>query len=131
MLPIHVVKKRLELLQADLQEIVLELRNLVAAVAPDVTEKIHSRGFSYYFEGRGGPVSAGICQINIHSDHIRLGFIHGAFLPDPNGLLVGEPKYKKHVRIRSYAEADWEYYQELIRASAAFDPYTLSQAGRS
>jgi hypothetical protein len=120
------VEKLLGTVPLNLQEIVLELRNLVAEVAPDVTEKIHSRGFSYYFESRGGPVKAGLCQINIHPDHIRLGFIHGAFLPDPLGLLVGEPRYKKHIRIHSYAAADWEYYKDLLRASAAFDVLTLS-----
>jgi len=126
LLPTRTIQKLIETIPSELQEIVLELRNLVAGVAPDATEKIHSRGFSYYFEGRGGPVSAGICQINIHHDHIRLGFIHGAFLPDPGGLLVGEPRYKKHVRIHSFADADWEAYAALIRHSARFDPYTLS-----
>lgn len=126
MLPTHSIHKMLANLPPDLQEIVLELRNLVAEVAPEASEKIHSRGFSYYYEQRGGPVSAGICQIGIFSDHIRLGFIHGSFLPDPKRLLVGEPRYKKHVRITGYATADWDYYRELIKASAAFDPYTLS-----
>jgi len=124
MLPTRSIEKLIESVQPGLQEIVLELRNLVAEVAPEATEKIHSRGFSYYFADHGGPVSAGICQINIHSDHVRLGFIHGAFLPDPKGMLVGEPKYKKHLRIQSYDQADWDYFKELIRASAAFDPYT-------
>jgi len=126
MLPTHTIERLLATVPAELQEIVLELRSLVATVAPDATEKIHSKGFSYYFEQRGGPVSAGICQIGIHSDHIRLGFIHGAFLPDPKRLLVGEPKYKKHIRITSYTSADWDYYKDLMAASAAFDPYTLS-----
>jgi hypothetical protein len=126
MLPTHTIHKMLATIPPELQEIVLELRNLVAEVAPDATEKVHSRGFSYYYEQRGGPVSAGICQIGIFSDHIRLGFIHGSFLPDPRGLLVGEPKYKKHLRIRDYAATDWDYCRELIKASAAFDPYTLS-----
>ncbi|HBG73837.1 MAG: hypothetical protein A2X25_00995 [Chloroflexi bacterium GWB2_49_20] len=126
MLPTRSIQKLLETAPPELQEIVLELHNLVAAVAPAATEKIHSKGFSYYFEKRGGPVSAGLCYIDIHRDHVRLGFIHGAFLPDPLGLLIGEPKYKKHILIYSYESADWDYYKKLIAASAAFDPYTLS-----
>ncbi len=72
-------------------------------------------------------MSAGICQIGIFRDHVRLGFIHGAFLPDPDGLLVGEPKYKKHLRIYHYEDAPWEYMRELIRRSSRFDPYTLKE----
>jgi len=125
MLPTHSIQKMLTSVPPDFQEIVLELRNLVAEVAPGATEKTHSKGFSYYFKERGGPVSAGVCQISIHPDHVRLGFIHGAFLPDPAGLLVGEPKYKKHLRIYSYTNADWDYCKALIVASAAFDPYSL------
>jgi hypothetical protein len=125
MLPTRSFQKIIASAPADLQEIVLELRNLVAEVAPRATEKVHSRGFSYYFSDRGGPVSAGICQINLHEDHVRLGFIHGAFLPDPDGLLVGEPKYKKHLRLYSFATVDWDYCKALIIASAAFDPYTF------
>lgn len=125
MLPTLSVQKMIATIPHELQEIVLELRSLVAQVAPGATEKTHSRGFSYYFKSRGGPVSAGVCQINIHPDHVRLGFIHGAFLPDPAGLLVGEPKYKKHLRLDSYAAADWDYCKALIAASAAFDPHDL------
>ncbi len=127
MLPERFIEIHLQQVPPDLRDIVLEIRNIVADVAPDATESQHSRGFSYYFKERGGPVSAGICQIGIFSDHIRLGFIHGAFLPDPQGLLVGEPKYKKHVRIYHYEDAPWDYLRELILRSSRFDVYTLKE----
>jgi hypothetical protein len=124
MLPERSIENYLQQVPAELRDIVLEIRNIVASVAPDATESQHSRGFSYYYKERGGPVSAGICQIGIYHDHIRLGFIHGAFLADPEGLLVGEPKYKKHVRIYHYEEAPWEHLKQLIEASSRFNPYT-------
>ena len=127
MLPEHFIEKYLEMAPPGLRDIVLEIRNIVASIAPNATERQHGRGFSYYFKEQGGPVSAGICQVGIFSDHIRLGFIHGAFLPDPQGLLVGEPKYKKHIRLYSYEDAPWEYLRQLIQASARFDPYTLKE----
>ncbi len=125
MFPERYIEKYLRQVAPELRDIVLEIRNIVASVAPEATEKQHSRGFSYYFKERGGPVSAGICQIGIFRDHVRLGFIHGEFLPDPQGMLVGEPKYKKHLRIYHYDDAPWEYLRGLIQASACFDPYTL------
>ncbi len=127
MLPARFIEKHLQYVAPELRDIVLELRNLVASVAPNATESQHSRGFSYYDKERGGPVSAGVCQIGIYRDHVRLGFIHGAFLPDPQGLLVGEPKYKKHIRLYHYDEVPWEYLRQLIVASSRFDPYTLKE----
>ena len=127
MLPGHFIEKHLEQVPPELRDIVLEIRNIVASVAPEATATLHSRGFSYYYKKWGGPVSAGICQIGIYRDHIRLGFIHGAFLPDPDGLLVGEPRYKKHVRIYHYEDAPWEYFRELILRSSRFDPHTQKE----
>jgi len=127
MLPAHFIEKYLRYTRPGLRDIVLEIRNIIAGIAPEATESQHSRGFSYYYKECGGPVSAGICQIGIFPDHIRLGFIHGAFLPDPQGLLVGDPKYKKHLRIYQYEEAPWDYMRMLIEASSRFDPYTLKE----
>ena len=127
MLPERSIENYLQQVPAELRDIVLEIRNIVASVTPDATESQHSRGFSYYYKERGGPVSAGICQIGIFHDHIRLGFIHGAFLADPEGLLVGEPKYKKHVRIYHYEEAPWEYLKQRIEDSSRFNPYSQKE----
>lgn len=126
MLPTPHLERYLDLIQPELRDIVLELRSLIAQVAPDATEVAHSKGFTYYHAERGGPVSAGICQISILRDHIRLAFIHGAFLPDPKGLLEGDRKYKRYVRIYSYEAAPWAYFKDLITWSSCFDPYTLS-----
>jgi hypothetical protein len=128
MLPERYIEKYLQQVTPELRDIVREIRSVVVSIAPEATEKQHSRGFSYYYKERGGPVSAGICQIGIFSDHVRLGFIHGAFLPDPERLLVGEPKYKKHLRIYHYEEAPWKYIKTLIEASSQFDPYSLMES---
>jgi len=112
---------------AGLRDIVFELRSLIASVAPSAAEDIHRYGFTYYDAQRGGPVSAGICQIGLFRDHIRLGFVHGAFLPDPKGLLEteGGRLAKRFVKLYSYDQAPWGDLRDLIVASAHFDPYTL------
>ena len=125
MLPTLFIEKFLEYTPEQFKEIVLELRNIVARVAPSATEVILWKGISYFDENRGGPVSAGICQVSVQQDHVRLAFIHGAFLPDPQGMLEGERKAKRFLRIRSYEDAPWDYITELITCSYHFDPYTL------
>lgn len=122
MLPLHEVETFLQHTPASLQEIVLELRNVIASVASDAVEVVRWGGLSYFHAGRGGIVSAGICQIGIHENYVRLDFIHGAFLSDPHGLLAGTQKAKRFVKIPSYDTAPWEQLKELIVASSQFDP---------
>ena len=110
----------------ELQDIVLELRNLVFKCAPDACEQILWRGLSYHKAELGGPVKGGICQISVQDDTVQLAFIHGSFLPDPMGLLRGDRKYKRYVEIRSLEEAPWSALEELIQASVAFDPRSIA-----
>jgi hypothetical protein len=124
MLPIKFVEKHLQWIDPRLLEIVLELRNLIVSVAPDATEDVARKGFTYYDKKRGGHVSAGICQVRILSSEVELAFVHGAFLPDPQGLLHGTGKAMRYVRIHSYELAPWDALKSLIRASHQFDPYT-------
>jgi hypothetical protein len=126
MLPNSAIETFLQLTNAELRDIVLELRNIIVSIAPSALERIHHHRLSYYDPVRGGPVSAGICQIGIHQDHVRLIFVHGSFLPDPKNMLEGSEKYMRFTRIFSYGEAPWDDLQALIAASVHFDPYTQS-----
>jgi hypothetical protein len=111
----------------ELADLVLELRDLVLSVAPQATESTHSKGFTYHDAQRGGHVSAGICQIVIFPDHVRLAFIHGIFLPDPHRLLEGDARYKRYVKIVSGKIVRWDMLADLIRSSANFDPRSLRE----
>ena len=125
---LHEIERFLERKPEALKEVVFGLRDLVAEIAPHATERILWGGLSYHDARRGGPVSAGICQIEVHADHVRLAFIHGAFLEDPRGLLQGERLAKRYVRLESYESAPWEALAGLMHASAAFDPRSLGDS---
>jgi hypothetical protein len=113
---------------AQLVEIALELRSIVLSISPQATERIRHNSLSYHDANRGGPVSAGICGIEIYQDHVRLSFIHGAFLYDPFNLLQGERRYKNYAVIERFEHAPWEAIDALIRASAGFDPCSLADS---
>lgn len=119
---LHEIEQFLAHKPEHLQELVFELRNLVAEIAPHATEKIQWKGLSYYDAERGGVVKGGICQIEVHDDHVRLSFIHGAFIADPHGLLGGDRLSKRYVRLESYESAPWDELEALIRSAADFDP---------
>ena len=127
--PVHEIEDFLERKPEALQDIVFELRNLVAEIAPCATEAIRRGGLSYYDAERGGTVKGGICQIEVHADHVRLAFNHGAFIDDPRGLLVGERLYKRYVRLESYESAPWEALAELVCTAAGYDPASAGTTG--
>jgi hypothetical protein len=127
MLPIHQIENFLKFAPPQLQDIVLELRNIIFSVAPDATEVVPWGDLSYYHAGRGGIISAGICQIEIRKNHVRLAFIHGAFLPDPHKLLRGTQKAKRFIEIDSYDDAPWDDLKELILSSSKFDPRGMKE----
>ena len=119
------VEKQFQHLDEDRLNILLEIHNLVAAVSPEATVEMRRYGIIYYDASRGGPVSAGICQALVKPDHVRLAFIHGAFLPDPAGLLEGTTFPKRFMRITGYDTAPWEAIQVLILAHSVLDPRSL------
>ena len=108
-----------------LQDIALELRNMLARLCPQATERILWGGLSYHDSAKGGPVRGAICQIELCDDHVRLSFIHGARLEDPQSLLEGDRKSKRYVRIVSYEKVPWEAINGLIQAAADLDPSTF------
>jgi hypothetical protein len=105
-----------------LAEIALELRNLVAAECPSAAERILWRSLSYHDPEKGGPVKGAICQISLARDHVRLSFIHGVRLADPDRLLRGSRLSKRFVRIDDYQRAPWEAMRRLIRQAGRLDP---------
>ncbi len=124
MLSLRELEAHFSHLPPGLLDIVIELRNLVMQLTPLAREEVRHQGLVYYHAG-GGPVSAGICGIRVMPEAVRLYFTHGAFLPDPRGLLIDEGrKAMRYARVDSYETAPWDALRELIAAHARFDPAT-------
>jgi hypothetical protein len=123
--PYAEIERFLNFAPLQVKEIALELRNLVAAACPQATERIRWGGLSYHDPAKGGPVKGAICQIEIEKDHVRLGFIHGAWLEDPHALLRGRRLSKRYVVVNSYEETPWEAISALIQEAAELDPATF------
>jgi hypothetical protein len=115
-----------------LNEIALELRNIVCVACPRATERILWRGLWYHDEARGGPIKGGICQIEIHPARVRLAFVHGARLEDPDSLLHGDRLSKRYVDLTRYDGVPWESLRRLIQQAARLNPadFGLADAKR-
>ncbi len=107
----------------DLCDLILELRELVQEVAPEVHEAIKFNALCYYKPGHPyGVIGGNVCMISVRNECVYLSFIHGAFLPDPEGLLEGSGKAKRHIEIRSAADIRRAAVAKLIRAAIAYTP---------
>ena len=60
---------------------------------------------------------AAFAYVNVFRDHVNVGFFHGAFLPDPAGLLEGTGKRMRHVKLRPGVKLDGSALEALITAS--------------
>jgi hypothetical protein len=58
----------------------------------------------------------------VKRDQVRLDFIHGVRLADPEGLLQGDRLSKRFVSIRTAADAERPEIAALIREAAGLDP---------
>ena len=107
----------------ELCDLILELRELVQHAAPKAHEAIKFNSLCYYKPNHPyGVIGDNICGIGVRDDCVQLGFIHGAFLPDPQGLLQGTAKAKRHIEIRTSSEIRRTALAKLIRAAVAYTP---------
>jgi hypothetical protein len=54
---------------------------------------------------------------NIFTSHVNVGFFQGATLPDPAGLLQGDGKYMRHVKLKPGTAVDASALEALITAA--------------
>jgi hypothetical protein len=77
----------------------------------DVRELLHD----------GSPVAcvgdAAFGYVNAYKAHANVGFHHGAMLADPAGLLEGEGKRMRHVKLRPGKQLDADALDALIAAA--------------
>jgi hypothetical protein len=70
---------------------------------------------------------AAFAYTNAFTAHVNVGFFHGAALPDPAGLLLGDGKYMRHVKLRPGTAVDASSLEVLI-AVAYLDIKTRLEA---
>ena len=67
--------------------------------------------------GQGCWVDEGSPKVYIHAarDHVQLGFYRGSALKDPEGLLVGEGSYVRHVKVRTASDIQPRAFAALVK----------------
>ena len=113
-----------------IQKLAIDLRKLILEEAPEASEFIYEvYTIADHFTFTGRPSDAFVFTTT-HANWVNLGFNFGAVLPDPNGLLRGEGKLIRHVRIAQAADLDAPGVRELVRAAIARAETPDGQAGK-
>ncbi len=104
-------------------DVALELRDFVLETAPELAETIAFNALCYFKPERPcGAIGGNVCLIGPGDDCLHLGFIHGASLPDPDGLLQGANKAKRHIELRTGKDLRRRTFKKLLRAAIAYEP---------
>lgn len=108
------------LLESDAtRRLVEHLRRIVLRAAPQAAEAIKFGALSYFhLDAPFGSIGGNICMIDVKRGQVTLGFILGAKLHDPRGLLRGSGKSKRFVPIADRNAAADPRLVALIRDSA-------------
>jgi hypothetical protein len=92
--------------------IIRALRLFVKRVEPGLEESV-KWGNGCWVKGKV-PIS----YVYSAPDHVQFGFIRGSALKDPEGLLVGNGQYVRHVKIRKTSEIDEKVLKGFLREAA-------------
>jgi len=57
--------------------------------------------------------------VNLFTSHVNVGFFHGAALPDPAGLLQGNGRFMRHVKLRPGTVVNTAALSTLIHTAYA------------
>jgi hypothetical protein len=106
----------------EVREIAYAARALLAGVMPNITEVPWGR---QKIAGYGlGPkkMSEHFCYLAPQKNYVNLGFMYGAGLPDPEGLLEGSGKLLRHVKLRSLEDLKCPAIRKLIEDASGYLP---------
>ena len=91
------------------RSIIRALRKFVKRIAPQLQESV-KWGNGCWVKGKV-PVS----YVYSGRDHVQFGFFRGSALRDPRGLLNGEGKFVRHLKVRKPSDIDESAFGALLR----------------
>ena len=102
-----------------IQGLALAARKLILEEAPEASEFVYEvYTIADHFAFTERPSDAFVFT-TAHANWVNLGFNFGVLLPDPGGLLRGEGKLIRHIRIAQPTDLDAAGVRDLVRAAIA------------
>ncbi len=94
------------------RDVIRALRKFVKRVAPQLQESV-KWGNGCWVEGK-----VPVAYVYSAPDHVQFGFFGGSALKDPSGLLRGEGKFVRHIKVRRRSDIDKKEFGTLLRQAA-------------
>jgi len=102
-------------LSADSYEMVIKLRDSFFSCDANLTEDIKYGGLVFF---KGKDLISGIF---CYKQHISIEFSHGSKLTDPNSVLEGKGKARRHIKVKTMHDIEEKnvtrYIQKMIEIS--------------
>jgi hypothetical protein len=98
-------------------ELALALREMVLEEAPGAIEKVFRVYALVFWYSLSGRMSDAFVQVVIYPKGVNLMFNRGAELKDPQGVLVGEGKIIRHIKVRRPEDLKSPHLRKFIRAA--------------
>jgi hypothetical protein len=118
-------KKIFERYPEEIQDICWGVRDLVFEAVPTACEWSKMGGVGFFLEEKSTSLKGMICHMTAEYDRVKIGFIYGAFMDDPEGLLSGNQKAKRNLVLDEFEKVPWEALKGLIYSAAEIDPTTF------
>jgi hypothetical protein len=103
---------------AEVQELARDARRCLLQSLPDLEETVDPTAAVLSY-GYGSGYRGMICTVLLSKSGVKIGFVGGAELPDPNRLLEGSGKKHKYVQLHSASDLARPGLNELIKAGYA------------
>ena len=94
--------------------LVQTLRRLVKAQAPHLVEVMKWGNVCWVGAGN-------VCLVHVEDDHLDFAFFMGTSLPDPAGILVGNGKFLRMVKVRKAADIRPRELAAVVASAVALD----------
>jgi hypothetical protein len=100
------------------RELAKKAKALIKSVYPSVVEVPWPKQRVIGYGVGPKKMSEHFCYLSLSRNHINLGFMYGAELPDPHQLLEGTGKLLRHVRIISLQDLENPALRQLVEAAS-------------
>jgi len=96
-------------------ELALKLRDMVLEEAPAAVERLVRVYALVFWYSLTGKMSDAFVQVVVYTKGVNLMFNRGAELDDPDGVLVGEGKIIRHIKVRRPEDLQNPHLRKFIR----------------
>jgi hypothetical protein len=116
MKPVRSADDLLKSYSSELQALVNKARQLLLQSLPGASEEVDATApvLSY---GYGPNYRDMICTLILSKSGVKLGFVNGAKLEDPKGLLEGSGKVHKYVQLHKPSDLNRSGLKQLIKSA--------------